>query len=75
MEYLAQIKIRSDADLVYKTLLPDKKDLKADRSSYTIKKSDGEVLIDIKAADAVALRAAINAITKSLDVIEKISRI
>ncbi|MBI3033780.1 hypothetical protein HYY72_01335 [Candidatus Woesearchaeota archaeon] len=71
MNYEATIKTCADPELVYSAFLPDKKEMALERSEYTIKKTGGSVVFHVKAADAVALRATVNGITRMLAVIEK----
>jgi len=72
MIYSANIRAYKNPAIVYKCFISESKNLKTDRSSYTIKKCKDYVEFDIKANDSVALRATINSITKLLTVYEKI---
>ncbi len=72
MIYSAKIRIYKNPSVIYKCFSSESKNLKTDRSSYTIKKSKDYVEFDIKANDSVALRATINSIIKLLTVYEKI---
>jgi len=72
MIYSAKIRIYKNPSVIYKCFSSESKNLKTDRSNYTIKKSKDYVEFDIKANDSVALRATINSITKLLTVYEKI---
>ena len=71
MKYKATIKVCAEPELVYNAFLPEKNELRMERSEYTMKKSADGVVFEVKAADAVAFRATINGITRMLSVIEK----
>ena len=72
MKYTADIIIKEDIEKVFKTLMPEMKEAKRDRSEFTIHKSKDELRIEVKATDSVALRATLNNITKLLSVYEKV---
>lgn len=75
MECRATISVAGDAGLIRAAFLPEKKALKAERAHYAIRAGDGGVVFEVKADDAVAFRAAVNAITKMLSVIEKVKKV
>lgn len=73
MEISATIFVKCDPDLLYNCLLPEQKasDRSSfDRSSFVITKEKEGVRFDIKAKDAVALRATFNTITQLLIIFE-----
>ncbi len=70
MNYSAEIKIKEDPEKVYIHLLPESKE-KKDRSHFTLKKTEKEVIVEVEAKDAVAFRATMNAITQLLSVFHK----
>jgi len=75
MRYRSSIKVTGkdiDIHALYKSLLIERKSHKSDRSSYTIKKEDDNILFEITADDAVALRTTFNSITKLLSIFEDI---
>ena len=72
MIYSAKIRAYKNPAIIYKCFISESKNLKTNRSSYTIKKRKDYVEFDIKANDSIALRATINSITKLLTVYEKI---
>lgn len=71
MKYRAVIEVFGDKDLVYECFKPEIKEVKKQRSSYEVKKRRGSVEFVLKAADIVALKATLNAISKMLEVLEK----
>ena len=73
MNYEAEIIVREDPDTAYKCLLPDK--ISRERSTLDIRKSESELIITIKAKDAVAMRATINSVTQILAVCRKMKGI
>jgi tRNA threonylcarbamoyladenosine modification (KEOPS) complex Pcc1 subunit len=74
MNYIAEIKIKEDPGKIYDHLLPETKG-KRERSHFTLRKTDTEVIIEVKAKDAVAFRATMNSITQLLAVFQKVKRI
>lgn len=72
MKYTAEIIIKEDIENVHKTLLPELNEGKRDRSDFNVHKTKEILKIEVNAADAVALRATLNNITKLLEVYEKI---
>lgn len=71
--YIAQIKVSDKEEILLKSLEAENK--KRDRSIIDINNKDSLLVVDIKAKDANALRAALNSITQLLSVNEKIRRI
>ena len=67
--YESTIKVTQDIDSIEKLFIPEDKVL--NRASYTVTKSKKQLLFDIKAEDATALKTAFNTITKVLTVWEK----
>ena len=70
----ATITIQSDPAITQLFSCEDKK-LSNNRASYTIKEKNGKILFEVEAKDAVALRATLTAITKTLTVYEKMKRL
>ena len=75
MIYSAKIRVYKNPAIIYKCFVSESKNLKSDRSSYTIKKRKDYVEFNIKANDSIALRATLNSIIKLLTVYEKIERL
>ncbi|MDD5087022.1 MAG: KEOPS complex subunit Pcc1 [Candidatus Nanoarchaeia archaeon] len=75
MSYSAVIKVKQNPDIVFKAFQAEAKNLKTERSEYTIKKLKHCVEFHINAQDSVALRATLNSITKLFTVYEKIDSI
>ncbi len=85
MDYTTIIRIKADKGLSNKNskdivnlqqaLLPEIKNNKWQRSSFTIKKEKKELIIEIHAQDAGALRATFNSITKLIAVYDKIKEL
>ncbi len=71
MSYEAVIRVNKEPSLILKCFEPEQKCI-GDRSQYTIKKGKNSVEFNIKAKDAVALKAMTNSIIKMLEVIEKV---
>ncbi len=71
MKYSATITVQGSRELVFGAFSAENSEIKAERSSYTMRKEKGAVVFDVKASDAVAFRAAISSISKMLAVIEK----
>ncbi len=68
MECTASVFASGDSDRMLGCFAPEETSF--DRSSFTIKKVAGGVEFDIKAGDAVALRATLNTISQLLIVFE-----
>ncbi len=75
MSYSAVIKVKENPDIIFKAFQTEAKNLKTERSGYTIKKLKDCVEFHINAQDSVALRATLNSITKLFTVYEKIDSI
>lgn len=73
MNYKAEITVDEDPEEIYKCLLPEK--ISRDRSTLTLKKEKGRLVIKAEAKDAVALRATLNAVTQSLAAYSKMKSI
>lgn len=67
---IASVVIESDPAIIQLFSCEDK-ELSNNRASYTIKELDGHIHFDVTAKDAVALRATLTSITKTLIVYEK----
>jgi len=74
MKYDAQISVRGDAALIRKVFASEDNIIR-DKAKYTVKKTANGVSFGISAEDSVALRTALNSITKVLTVIEKTKQI
>ena len=72
--YNCVIKVKADASL-HQALLAEIAEHTWERSAFTLKKEKQLVIIEITAADATALRATFNSITKLLAVHEKIQKV
>lgn len=66
MDYKAEITVKGNADEIFRLLQPEK--ISRERSTLELLKKEGEIVITVEAADAVALRAAMNALTQVLAV-------
>ena len=75
MSYSATIRVSKNPDLILKSFQAEAKNLKTERSSYTVRRLKDCVEFNIKAEDSVALRATLNSITKLFTVYEKIEGI
>lgn len=73
MNLSAKIEVEGDAENIIKCFKPEP--IKKERSEYTIKKSKGRAIFEVKAKDPVALRATLNAITQMLSVYQKMKGI
>jgi tRNA threonylcarbamoyladenosine modification (KEOPS) complex Pcc1 subunit len=67
--YSSNIIVSRDADAIEKLFIPEDKEL--NRAKYTLTKKNKQLIFDISADDAVALKTAFNTITKVLTVWEK----
>ena len=67
--YQSTIIVSKDVDAIEKLFIPEDKEL--NRSSYSITKNKRQLIFDIHAEDATALKTAFNTITKVLTVWEK----
>jgi tRNA threonylcarbamoyladenosine modification (KEOPS) complex Pcc1 subunit len=72
MECSAKVFAKGDPEKLYECLAPE--DTKFDRSSFTVKKTEEGVEFDVKAKDAVALRATLNSISQLLIIFEGASK-
>ena len=68
MDYTATLFAKGDPDRLIECLEPEEMDF--DRSCFTVEKKEGGVEFNIKAKDAVALRATLNSISQLLIVFE-----
>jgi tRNA threonylcarbamoyladenosine modification (KEOPS) complex Pcc1 subunit len=68
MNYTAKLFVEGDPKKLFECLSPEETDF--DRSSFTVQKKDNGLEFDIKAGDAVALRATLNSISQLLIVFE-----
>ena len=71
MKYNAVIEVEGDSELICKTFEPEAKETNGHRSQYKVEKTGSGVKFSVKAADSVAMRAMLNSISKTLNVIEK----
>ena len=67
--YRSTIVITHDVENIWKLFIPEDKEL--NRAKYTITKTSKQLLFDITAEDATALKTAFNTITKVLTIWEK----
>ncbi len=70
----ATISVDDEKGLLLKCFAAEDKEIKG-KASYTVKSRKGKAVFEITAGDSVALRTAMNSITKMLTVIEKAKRI
>jgi tRNA threonylcarbamoyladenosine modification (KEOPS) complex Pcc1 subunit len=61
--------------LVHKVFAAEERILSNNRGSYTVKLQGKKTIIEVSAADATALRAVLNSISKVLIVYEKASKV
>jgi tRNA threonylcarbamoyladenosine modification (KEOPS) complex Pcc1 subunit len=69
-----QAKITVDDELVARVLEPEFRKQQNSRASVKISKKGGQTVIDITAADAVALRADLDSVAQLLKVYEKMGK-
>lgn len=69
------ITVKGDPDTLTKLFAAEDHELSNNRARYTIASQEESIRFDIEADDAVALRAVLNAITKTLEVFEKMGNI
>jgi len=67
--YQSIIIVSKDIDAIEKLFIPEDKEL--NRATYTITKNKKQLIFNIHAEDATALKTAFNTITKVLTVWEK----
>jgi tRNA threonylcarbamoyladenosine modification (KEOPS) complex Pcc1 subunit len=67
--YQSTIIVSKDIDAIEKLFTPEDKEL--NRATYTITKNKQQLIFNIHAEDAIALKTAFNTITKVLTVWEK----
>jgi tRNA threonylcarbamoyladenosine modification (KEOPS) complex Pcc1 subunit len=70
MNFEATISTDFDENII-KVFAPENKHSKNSRSKYSVIKKDDLIIFNIKAKDAVALRATLNTITRLLSIFEK----
>lgn len=70
----ATISVDDEKGLLLKCFAAEEKDIKG-KASYAVKSQKGKAVFEITAEDSVALRTALNSITKMLTVIEKTKRL
>ncbi|MDI3474160.1 MAG: hypothetical protein PWR30_483 [Candidatus Woesearchaeota archaeon] len=74
MAYHCSLTVESEGlvlDDVIQILVPEDKELGNKRGSYSVEKSDNQLIFKLEAKDATALRAMLNSIAKNLILIEK----
>lgn len=71
--YQSTIILNKDIDAIYKLFEPESKDL--GRASYTIKKNKNQLVFDITAEDATALKIVMNTLSKIFIIWEKTQNI
>jgi tRNA threonylcarbamoyladenosine modification (KEOPS) complex Pcc1 subunit len=72
MECSAKLFVKGDPEKLFQCLVPE--DTKFDRSGFNLKKMKDGLEFDVKAKDAVALRATLNSISQLLIVFEGAKR-
>ncbi len=75
MKYEATLTAEGDADNIYKVFEAEDKDFKNNRANYKVLRRDEEIVFEINAQDASALRAVLDAIAKKLKVYEKMKEV
>lgn len=65
----------SEKDQLLKLFIPEDKKLSNGRAEYSIEENELEIFFKVNANDAVALRAIMTSITKTLDVFERMKKI
>jgi tRNA threonylcarbamoyladenosine modification (KEOPS) complex Pcc1 subunit len=71
MRYEVSVRVIGDARKVYKYLALEGG--LGDRSRTSVRKDKGDVVADVRAEDAAALRSALNALSQGLAVYEKMA--
>ena len=75
MEYEATLEIREDPVRLVKSFGPELKDEDTDRSKVRVKKTKSGIIVQVTAADSVALRAVLVNLTKLCTVYEQMKTI
>lgn len=78
MKYTSSLKVECNIDeqeKVLKLFIPEDKKLSNGRAEYLIKQQSDGIYFEIQADDAVALRALITSIAKTLDIYEQTTKI
>ena len=73
MRYIAKIEVFENPKNISDCLGPEMRSLDSDRSSTKISVKKNSLFVAVEASDSVALRAALNAITKLFTVYEQAS--
>ena len=71
----AEITVEGNPDTLTKLFAAEDKVLSNNRAKYTITAKEKGIVFNVDANDAVAMRAVLNAITKTLEVFEKMGNI
>ncbi|MBI2145377.1 hypothetical protein HYU18_03590 [Candidatus Woesearchaeota archaeon] len=74
MKYNATIFVDSEGGLISKVFAAEDRNIKG-KASYKLEKTANGAKFSIDAEDSIALRTALNSITKILTVIEKIKKV
>ena len=71
--FSGKIEIKASGDLLsaYFSALKPEQNFKTERAKYFLKEDKGRLIIDIKAQDATAFRAAINTLTGLISIVDK----
>jgi len=75
MRYSAIIEVFGDSNKLSKSFGPELESINSARSNFSVVKNKGSLSFKVEAADSVALRAALNGITKLCTVYEQVSGI
>ncbi len=75
MNYHADIQVKVTKPALMKSLTPEFKEGRHDRSSVRIAKTKGGIKLSVSAKDSTALRASLNTITQLLSVYEKAGKL
>lgn len=71
--YSATIVFADNAEIIYKALMPEGKNVKRLRSSYVLKMKNHKLKISINASDMTAFKATINTIIKGSELASRIN--
>ena len=75
LELVARCEESEELEQLKNLFAPEDKELSNGRAKYVIEESDLKLVFKVEAEDAVALRATITSITKTLDIYEQTKRI
>ncbi|MBN1175770.1 hypothetical protein JXA48_03930 [Candidatus Woesearchaeota archaeon] len=79
MKYTLSLKTEcvkeAETEKLLKLFAPEDKELSNSRAKYSIEKNNLDLIFKVEAQDAVALRAVLTSITKTLDIYEQIKKL